>query len=60
MDRWDALGIASAGMLGAGLWVLAGPPWVAVLYGAGGLALYCARERALARARRRAAEEGRG
>lgn len=58
MDRWDALGIVSAGLLGAGLWILAGPPWVAVLYGAGGLALYLARERALARARRRAGGEG--
>ncbi len=44
MDRWDILGGVGAGLVGGGLWALAGWPWAWIWWGALLLGLYAIRE----------------
>lgn len=39
VDRWDVIGLAGAGLMGAGVWLQWGPGWACMLWGALLLAL---------------------
>jgi hypothetical protein len=57
IDKWDAVGAASAGLVGAGVCRLAGWPWAAIYFGAVLGALYVLHELQAARATARRRRE---
>ncbi len=44
MDRWDAIGIAGAGLIGSGIHQLVGVAWACIWFGGLLLSLYVLRE----------------